>query len=133
MNKQKGLAPILIILLIAAAAGGYLVYTNYSTNQTKAPQQTIKSSPAPTDETANWEKMADSETRISPNGSFTVIQQTLADTQKIIIKNDQGKIITEDLVKEQNKEIGYNTKIRCMCATYFKDWVNDSKFSIKIE
>lgn len=29
MNKQKGLAPVLVVLLIALVVGGYLVYTNY--------------------------------------------------------------------------------------------------------
>lgn len=32
---QKGFAPILIVLLIALGIGGYLIYTNYSNNQTK--------------------------------------------------------------------------------------------------
>ena len=54
MNKQKGLAPILIILLIAAAVGGYFIYANYLNNQTRVTQQNTKSSPSPTDETANW-------------------------------------------------------------------------------
>ncbi len=45
--KQKGLAPIIIVLLIAAAIGGYLVYTGKIT----LPQQTTQTS---VDETANW-------------------------------------------------------------------------------
>jgi len=61
--RQKGFAPILIILLITiVAVGGYLVYnrlgyslskkvyTNYSNNRTKA----VSSTAAKIDETANW-------------------------------------------------------------------------------
>ena len=33
--SQKGLAPILIVLLMALVVGGYLVYSNYSNNRTK--------------------------------------------------------------------------------------------------
>lgn len=45
MNKQKGLAPILIILLIALVVGGYLVYQK----QTKpvVPQPVTQSAPNP--------------------------------------------------------------------------------------
>lgn len=45
MLNQKGLAPILIVLLIAVAAGigGYLFYTNYAQDRTKlTPPQTIQ-------------------------------------------------------------------------------------------
>ncbi len=55
---QKGLASILIVLLIAAAVGGYLVYSGKISLPQKQVTQTSKSdaSPAPTgvDETANW-------------------------------------------------------------------------------
>ncbi len=56
---QKGFAPILIILLIALAVGGYSIYSNYLNNQTKpTPQPTTHStpqpSPSPADEIANW-------------------------------------------------------------------------------
>lgn len=69
MNTQKGFAPILIILILAAAfLSGYFVYTNYSNNQTKLAtsptvQPTTQSSPSPTatspaptgnGETAHW-------------------------------------------------------------------------------
>lgn len=64
--KQKGIAPILIILLIAAAIGGYLVYTNYSNlsrvksrdNRTKVtPPPSTQITPLPSstpDATVNW-------------------------------------------------------------------------------
>ncbi|EKD84777.1 MAG: hypothetical protein ACD_38C00164G0008 [uncultured bacterium] len=74
MNQQKGLAPILIILLIAAAVGGYLIYSKYSVNQTKTPQQNT-TSPVPTDvspvpnnagETTSWKTYTD------PQSLFTI-------------------------------------------------------------
>lgn len=56
--KQKGLAPILIVLLIALGIGGYLLYQKQ--------QQTIQAPPTPTStfestnsaETANWKTYA---------------------------------------------------------------------------
>ncbi len=56
--QQKGLVPILIVLLIAAAIGGYLVYSGKVNLPQKQIAQTLKSdaSAAPTSagETANW-------------------------------------------------------------------------------
>ncbi|MBI2338692.1 hypothetical protein HYU95_05935 [Candidatus Daviesbacteria bacterium] len=61
MEKQKGLAPILIVLLIALVVGGYLIYQK-QIKPVVIPQQTSEPSstnvsPTPTDvgETANWE------------------------------------------------------------------------------
>lgn len=61
MYKQKGLAPILIVLILAAAVGGYLLYSgkinlNQTTTQVAQPTSTPDVSPAPTAdaETANW-------------------------------------------------------------------------------
>lgn len=39
---QKGFAPILIVLLIAAAISGYFIYNNYSNNRTKTVSQNPK-------------------------------------------------------------------------------------------
>ncbi len=47
--KQRGLAPILIILLITAAIGGYLVYSG----KVNLPQKQIAQTPK-VDDTANW-------------------------------------------------------------------------------
>lgn len=47
---QKGFTPILIVLLIAAAIGGYLIYSGkFNLNQTTQVTQ-----PSPADETVNW-------------------------------------------------------------------------------
>ncbi len=54
MDNQKGLAPILIVLLIAAVIGGYLVYSGkINLNQKPVAQQTPQPS-STSDETANW-------------------------------------------------------------------------------
>lgn len=61
VTNQKGLAPILIVILIAAGLGGYLIYQK-QTRSTPAPQPTTQPSPSPaaspvqtdTGETANW-------------------------------------------------------------------------------
>lgn len=58
---QKGLAPILIVLILAFLVGGYLVYTNYklpvfdrTNNRTKTtPSQTTQSSSS-SNQTGNW-------------------------------------------------------------------------------
>lgn len=64
MDKQKGLAPILIVLLIALGIGGYLIYQKQA-KPVSMPQQTTQSSPA---------SSSDSESTISaaspaPNGA----------------------------------------------------------------
>lgn len=57
---QKGLAPILIVILIAAAVGGYLVYSGkINLNQGKPtpayrPPDAVTMSKSQNDDTANW-------------------------------------------------------------------------------
>lgn len=61
MDRQKGLAPILIVILIALAVGGYLVYQK-QTRPASLPQPTTQptlspdasSAPTGNEETANW-------------------------------------------------------------------------------
>lgn len=52
MSSQKGLAPIVIVLLIAAALGGYLIYQNQSKSVTTPAEQTETSK---VDEAGDWE------------------------------------------------------------------------------
>jgi len=53
--NQKGLIPILIVLIIAALVGGYLIYQKQTkSTSTPSSQQTIQISPSPVDSTANW-------------------------------------------------------------------------------
>lgn len=70
MDKQKGLAPILIVFLIAAAVGGYLVYTNYSNNRNKiVSQQTVQSTPVPTSQNESSSSAASG----APNGAAETV------------------------------------------------------------
>lgn len=52
MNKRKGLAPVLIVLLVALAVGGYLLYQR----QTKPAPQSVAST-----ETTNWKTYVSSQ------------------------------------------------------------------------
>lgn len=57
MEKQKGLAPLLIVIIIALAVGGYLIYQRQpkpNPTPNPLPQQTTQPSPSPIDKTANW-------------------------------------------------------------------------------
>lgn len=60
MDKQKGLAPILIVLLITAAVGGYLIYSGkinvsqIKPTPTYRPPDATTMSKSQNDETANW-------------------------------------------------------------------------------
>lgn len=70
--KQKGLAPIIIVLLIAAAIGGFLIYSgkinlNQTTTQVAQPSPTPGASGVPTGdaETANWKTYTNSEYKFS--------------------------------------------------------------------
>lgn len=48
--REKGLAPIVIIILVALGVGGYLIYQN-QTKVTSQPQSVIQPSPQPTEPT----------------------------------------------------------------------------------
>ncbi|MBI2019833.1 hypothetical protein HYS94_00220 [Candidatus Daviesbacteria bacterium] len=51
--NQKGLAPILIVILIAAAIGGYFIYKNQN-KVAPVVQKTPQPLPTSSDETTNW-------------------------------------------------------------------------------
>ena len=53
MDKQKGLSPIALVLLIAAAIGGYLFYQN---QQSTNPQVVQESSTSPTQQDSELSK-----------------------------------------------------------------------------
>ncbi len=118
---QKGLAPILIVVLIALALGGYFIYQKQiSLTPTIQPSPTSTTSPASTDAG-----------NISPDGSYMVSESLVGDYNTIAIKDRGGNIIVDDLVAKNSKEI-YNMKFKCQCGTSFKKWVSNTIFSIKI-
>lgn len=89
MNKQKGLAPILIILLIALGIGGYLIYQK-QTKPVAVPQQTSEPTPVSASnskstnsaETANWKTYDNSKLSISYPSSWLVDDSALDITFK---------------------------------------------------
>ncbi len=70
--------------------------------------------------------------KTSPTGLYIITEVTVGDNQTITIKDNKGKVIAENVIKLNEKEIGYNTKIMCQCGTSFKGWTDDSHFAIKI-
>lgn len=110
-HKQRGFSEVLVIILIAAVAVGAAYYLGRQTSP--------KSSPEP---------VVSSQTSVE----YEVLENLVGDYNKITIKDKAGKVIVEDLVKNNEKEIGYNVKFRCQCGTSVKGWVDNSHFTIKI-
>lgn len=118
--KQKGfLLPIIgaVIVLAIIGLGGYLLYQRQTTSNNQAKVEAGK-------------QILNSKT--SPDGNFTVSEEILTDYNKIKITDKSGKVITEDLVAGNEKEIGYNVKFKCQCGTSFKEWADNSHFKLKI-
>lgn len=69
LMNQKGLAPILIVFLIAILGiGGYLIYTKtYSTPQPSSNLAPATPAPTTTDETANWKTYTNTEYALQIN------------------------------------------------------------------
>ena len=57
--NQKGLAPIVIVILVAIGIGGYLLYQNQFKSGTSSSQQTVQPTPSSVDETADWKLFKD--------------------------------------------------------------------------
>lgn len=112
--NQKGLAPILIVILIALVIGGYFIYNN--TSKKAATSQS----------TENYIS------KTSPDGMYTISEEMLGDYNTIKITDKGGKVVTGDLVKENQKEIGYGVKYQCMCSTHFQEWIDNTHFKIKV-
>ncbi|MBI2085838.1 hypothetical protein HYT74_00695 [Candidatus Daviesbacteria bacterium] len=98
--KQKGLAPILIVLLIALGIGGYLTYQK-QIKPVAAPQQVTQSIPTPSSnpesfvstEFANWKTHADQKY------NFT-IKYPVTFSHKNKTTNKDGKTINIDMWAE---------------------------------
>lgn len=135
MNRQKGIAPILIVLLIAAAVGGYLIYQK-QTKPSIVPQSVTQSSPSPvassvatsSAETTNWKTYKDN------NLSFKYPSEWSTSTRSIITANSPKirlSVIPNDstLMNECMEEKSTETKnalvvkkfkrvtVGAMCAT----------------
>lgn len=73
-----------------------------------------------------------SSNKTSPTGFYIVTEETVGDGQTITIKDNKGNIITDNVIKKNNKAIGYGIKFGCQCGTSFKGWTDNSHFAIKI-
>lgn len=52
--REKGLIPVVIIILIALVVSGYFLYSNYNKNTLTSSQQASQTIPSSKNETANW-------------------------------------------------------------------------------
>src|SRR3989339_1049836 len=106
-KTSKILAAVIFITLPFL---GFFVGTNYQSSLDSASQTTanepilVKRAPTPTP--SPFPKIV-SNKKTSPDGSFIVTEQTLADTQIITVKNKEGQVIAADLIKKNAKGIGY--------------------------
>lgn len=78
MNKQKGLAPILIVILIALTIGGYLIYQK-QVKPVSVPQQTPQSSPV-TDQNLEAKFIV----KVIPSGKTDTVILQASDNEKIV-------------------------------------------------
>lgn len=100
-KQEAGFIPILIVILIAAAVGGYFVYKNYQT-KTPAPtappttSSTPQPSPSPINETANWKTYTGNRYSFSyPNG-WLVSKSDYLNSVQINNPNENVRIIISD-------------------------------------
>lgn len=108
---QKGLTPMLIVLLIVLIFGGYFLWNNYSNNRNNqikpfptplATSQIPRSTPSLSDETANWKTFVDKSNTFSVKypSDFTVkevnAEREFRESRSafISLKHDQPPSIT---------------------------------------
>lgn len=119
---QKGLAPIVIVLILAAAivltGGVYYLGSRIGVVIKNPVTSSVIEMP--------------SNGKMSPDENYIITEEILGDYNKIKVADKNGRVITDDLVVDNDSAIGYNTKFRCQCTTYFKEWIDNSHFTIKI-
>lgn len=91
---------------------------------------TVRLLDQPTDSTNSSKIISTNKT--SPTGLFSIEETTLGDGQTIIVKDNKGNTIVDNVISKNYKEIGYGIKFGCQCGTSFKGWVDNSHFAIKI-
>lgn len=156
--NQKGLAPILIIIILAASlVGGYLVYINYSNNQNKTippliPQSTPQPLPTPTDETTKWKTYTNidrsysfkypsniwisSEEFIKPGGKAEEQEQVIVDNVPLvdgvasISVIERGKTLQQNLIEFTNAYIKEYSEFK---MSTFKNITVDNRPAIYAE
>lgn len=126
--KQKGLAPILIVLFIALAVGGYLLYQKQ--------QQTIQATPTPTStpestnsaETANWKTYTNIKYGFSV--SYPTDDKKEYGVLKLLFENNETKqyVGKEELIRLFSFTIGYPASD---AAIIFRLWENNNQLSVQ--
>lgn len=78
--------------------------------------------------------IANYEAFISPSTtkSYVVLNTSLGDGQEFYIVDSDGNLIGDEVVKTNYKAIGYGVKFGCQCGTSFKDWNDNTHFTLKI-
>ncbi len=133
--RQKGSSVLVIllgVLIIAAIAGsGYLYLSSTKNASSNSPVTFPSISPTPNPSPSPYPRDFISSNK-SPSGKYTVNEEAIADTQYIVLNDASGNTISENIVEDNENEIGYNVKFQCQCGTRFKEWVDDASFKIKI-
>lgn len=94
MNKQKGLTPILIVILFAVAVGGYLIYSNYSNSRYKTAQSTL--APTSNPESSSPPETTDQKTFINTKYQYQFTFPSnfiITDSGTDKIKGDEASIL----------------------------------------
>jgi len=73
-----------------------------------------------------------STSKTSPDKRHSVSEVVVGNNQLISVQDSSGNLITNDLVAQNFKTIGYGTKFSCPCETSFKGWVDNSNFVIEV-
>lgn len=118
MNRQKGLAPILIILLIAFSIGGYLVYSGKINlnNSESTISQTTHPSPIPSSsETANWKTYTNTKYQYSIKfpSYYNIVNYPDLKLLKVTSKEDSVYINknSEEIANASKSDTEYDQKL----------------------
>ena len=68
----------------------------------------------------------------SKTNPYIVLYSFIGDSQYFYLFDSEGVLISKDLLIDNSKAIGYNTKFKCQCGTSFKAWSDNTHFSLKI-
>lgn len=121
-----------LLLVLVVMIGGLAIGPRYAIRiqnlLVPTPAVVIPTKPEPTIVKTN----VVSQRKVSPDNTYIVKEGSLGDNQIIRVEDRYGKVITENLIFLNEDIIGYGTKFQCMCATYFRGWVNNERFVIYI-
>lgn len=130
MKYQKGLAPLLIVIIIALVIGGYFVYNNIAKNIKT--QKEIESSQTPSRDPYTSD-LPNKQVISSPDGLYIVTEEKMGDYNTISIQDKQGNIIVKDLVASNEKEMGLGTKIPGQYGVSFGGWSIGNNFTLLVK